>query len=336
MSLRDAIMNVLKEQTSNELDEAAENGGGVTGISKVADPTGTRAQAPGASKTQGDLSAQKLSDGVTGVEETDPENNTNTTDTSAQNQKTIVAKGASMKEHVDSIFAGEELSEEFKEKASAIFEAAVAERVIAIEEEYTQLIEEKVKELEEQAEAELTELTAKLDEYLTYAVEQWMQENKVALEHSLRTEITEEFIEKMKNLFTESYIEIPEEKYNVVEELTAKLEELEGKLNESVEQNIKLTNSIIEMAREEIIEEASNGLAVTQAEKLKEISESVEFDSIESFQKKISIIKENYFPTVVEKKSSRLLEESFDGEEQTPVNGSMAKYVKAISKTVTK
>lgn len=339
MKLTEAIEQVTKKK--GQLDELAV-GGGSTGPSIAATPTGARAQAPGQSKTQGDASPAALSDGVTGVEETDPENNTKPTgDMSAQNMASIAAKGATMKEHVAAMFEGEELSEEFKEKAEALFEAAVIERVEAVaqdlEEQFNTVLEEKIQALEEESQQGLVELVEKLDDYLNHVVETWLHENQIALEHSLRTEVTEEFIEGLKTLFTENYINVPEEKFDVVEQLAAKVEALEAQLNESVHQNIELSNALAEMACQEAVDEICEGLTVMQADKLRKLSEGVEFDNIDNFKKKVSIIKENYFPSgTVQRPTQQYLEESYEGEQEVPARGQMAKYVTAISKTITK
>lgn len=338
MNLTEAIKNVTKK---GQLDELA-TGGGATGVSQSADPVGGRAKAPGQSNVQGDTAPKGLQDGVTGVEETDPENNTKPTgDMSAQNAASIAAKG-SMREHVEAMFAGEELSEAFMERAEALFEAAVIERVNEavedLEEQFNTVLSEEVARIEEESQQELEQLVEKLDDYLNHVVEKWLEDNQIALEHSLRTEITEDFINNMRSLFTESYINIPEEKFDVVEQLTTKVQELEDKLNEAVHENIELTNSIAEMACQEAVDELCEGLTAIQADKLRKLSEGVEFDSIDNFKKKVSIIKENYFLTKAEKKTTSLLEESFEGEEvvKTTSAGPMSKYVTAISKTIAK
>jgi len=340
MRLREAIKNVLTEsedQTAEILDEKVSVGGGATGSSEVAEPTGVRAEAPGNSKTktQGDP-MQKIEDpNNTGVEDTDPENNTQAAGNAAANAATIQAK---MGEHFDAMFDGEDLSEQFKEKASTIFEMAVNYRIGEIteqlEELYADKLNEKVEEIEESYAQQLQDLTGKIDQYLNYVVEEWLKENEVAVETSLRSEITEDFIHGLKNLFAEHYIEVPEEKVNVVEELALRVEELEAKLNEAVNENIELRDSLNEMSTEEIFNEVSEGLTLSQVEKFKKLAEGVDFDEVESFKKKLLIVKENYFPSNDVKKTSNLLEESFDGEEPAAVASSeMSKYVRAISRT---
>lgn len=337
MRLRDQINSILESYEEQNVEEGVEVGGGATGVSMVPDPeTKETVVAPGRKKAPG-MAGQKLTtDGVTSVEDTDEENNTNPQGDAAGNLASIKTK---MGEHFDAMFEGEELSEEFKEKASTIFEMAVNYRINELTEEFQtafqEQLAEEVEKIEEQYVAEMEELTTKLDQYLNYVIEQWMEENKIEIETSLRSEITEDFISGLKNLFAEHYIEIPEEKVNVVEELALRVEELEASLNDTINENIQLKNSLDEMASEEVFNEISEGLTVSQVEKLKKLAEGVDFDNIENFKKKLSIVKENYFPLNNLRKKTNLLEESFEGNEATPVaTGEMSEYVKAISRTI--
>lgn len=310
------------------LDEKVMTGGGQTGQSIGPDSSGVKkAQAPGNSKTQGDLASQKLEGDM---QETDPQNNTKPTgDASAKNKASV-----SMKEDVDAMFAGQELSEEFKEKATVIFEAAVNARVettkAELEEQYNNAFEQAKQDIEQ-------EVSTKVDEYLGYVVEQWMEENKVAIESSLRSEITEEFISDLKQLFVEHNIEVPEDKIDVVEELAARVEELEGKLNDQINENIELKKITNEVEKQAIFTKVSEGLAATQVEKFESLSEGVIFDDAESFEKKLSIIKENYFP--VDKKPAQMIAEQVDeeqAEEVQTLSGPMARYASAIGRTIKK
>ena len=276
--------------TRKQLDELSV-GGGATGVSMVPD-AGTKKTTLPNSKSQGDMNPQSVAGDQ---EETDPQNNTAPTgDMSAQNKATIAAKGAAMKEHIDAMFNGEDLSEDFKEKASTIFEAAVQAR---ISEEVAQLEEQYSTKLEEALEEVTSEMSSKLDDYLNYCVEQWMKENEVAIEHSLRTEITEEFMEGMKKLFAENYIEIPEDKLNVLEELTATVEQLEEKLNAQINENIELSKSISEYTKHEIFDKVAEGLVMTQVEKLRQLAEGIDFDGTDNYKRKLVLVKENYFPS---------------------------------------
>ena len=322
--MADKIAKKFKE----DLQEKVATGGGQTGQSIGPDASNVKqAQAPGASKRQGDLASQKLEGEM---QETDPQNNTAATaDTSAKNKASV-----SMKEEVEAMFVGQDLSEEFKEKATVVFEAAVNAKVeeakAALVEEYDATFEAAKQEIEE-------EVAAKVDEYLNYVVEQWMEEKKLAVESSLRTEISEEFIAGLKSLFEEHNISIPEEKVDVVEELAKRVEELEGKLNDQINENIELRKITDEVEKEVIFAQVSEGLAATQVEKLQALSEGVEFSDVETYKKKLEIIKENYFPT--EKKvSSVLTEEVEEVQEETkaPVTGPMNRYVNALSRTIKK
>jgi len=322
--MADKIAKKFKE----DLQEKVATGGGQTGQSIGPDASSVKqAQAPGASKRQGDLASQKLEGEM---QETDPENNTKATaDTSAKNKASV-----SMKEEVEAMFVGQDLSEEFKEKATVVFEAAVNAKVeevkAALVEEYDATFEAAKQEIEE-------EVAAKVDEYLNYVVEQWMEENKLAVESSLRTEISEEFITGLKSLFEEHNISIPEEKVDVVEELAKRVEELEDKLNEQINENIELRKITDEVEKEVVFAQVSEGLAATQIEKLQALSEGVEFSDVETYKKKLEIIKENYFPA--EKKvSSVLTEEVEEIQEETkaPVTGPMNRYVTALSRTIKK
>lgn len=310
----------------DELQEKVSTGGGATGTSQGPESTNKKAQAPGNSKTQGDLATKKLEGDM---EETSPENNAKPTgDMSAKNKASI-----NMKEDLDAMFEGQELTEEFKEKATVIFETAVNVRV---EEEKAALIEQYDQSFEQAKDEIQQEISEKLDEYLDYVVEQWMDANEVAVENSLRAEIAEEFIGGLKTLFVEHNIDIPDEKVDVVEELAAKVEELEARLNETINENIELRKVSVEVEKEEVFAEVAEGLAQTQIEKLRTLAEGVEFDDVETFQKKLEIVKENYFPG--DKKVSRFVSEETEelNEEvvQRPVTGPMSRYVTAISRTV--
>ena len=240
-----------------------------------------------------------------------------------------------VKEDIDALVDGEQLSEEFKSKASTIFEAAVHQKVMEI-------ATVKVDELEKEFQADLQEeiisfrdeLTEKVDGYLNYVVEEWMRENELALENSLRSEITEEFMGGLKNLFTEHYIEVPDEKVDIVEGLYDKVEELEEKLNSQIEENVKTKDELNEYRKNKILEEVSSDLADTQSEKLKSLVEGVSFDE-EDFESKVKTIKESYFPNQV--KQDENIEQkdvvSEDSPQETPkMNNIMEAYSQAIAR----
>lgn len=238
-----------------------------------------------------------------------------------------------MNEHVEALFAGEDLSEEFKQKAVTIFEAAVVAKmqseIARLEEAYAATLEEEVDTIKE-------ELSLNVDDYLNYVVEQWVSDNEVAIEAGLRTELTEDFISGLRQLFAENYIDIPEDKISVVEELGNKVEELESKLNEEIERNVELTKVLSESFKNEVMYAMTEGLTATQVEKLKQLSENVEFVDSSSYAKKIQTLRESYFPTSVNAQTE--LDTIVPGTEgQTMIseeNTPMSKYVRALGKTL--
>ena len=322
-----------------QLDEKVEVGGGVTGKSMAAEPTGKVAAAPGKSNKNGEPMQKGQNPAGTAVEDTDSENNVKPTMDSGKAKSSIATKpsaaSASMKEDIEAMFVGSDLTEEFKEKATVLFEAAVAAKVAdlrsSLEEEY----EAKFEETFAQTSKELTE---KLDSYLNYVVEQYMEENKLAIETSLRTEITEEFISNLHDLFVQHNIDLPDEKVNVVEELAAEVEELQQQLNNAIDANLEMTKSINEYNRQIVFADVAEGLADTQVEKLATLAEGVEYTDSESYKKKLEIVKENYFAGEKKAVKPALLNEEADPveEEAAPVTGPIASYVKAISRTTTK
>lgn len=237
----------------------------------------------------------------------------------------------SCKEDIDALFSGEELSEEFKDKATTIFEAAVRSRVEAIVEE---VVTENEQIMEEAAEEYQATLTEQVDEYLNYVVEQWMEDNQLAVETGLRVEIAEEFIGGLKNLFMEHYIEVPEEKADLVEEMAQAVAEMEEKLNEQVEQNAELQKSLCEAKSRELIEAACEGLTTVQAEKIKALAEGVDFTTEGEYSQKLAVIRENYFPTKKEKGEAP--ESLVETEQQQGTSDTMDWYVNAISKSLPK
>ena len=243
-----------------------------------------------------------------------------------------------VKEDIEALVQGEELSEEFKSKASTIFEAAVYQKVMEVATKKTEELEEEyTKNLQEEIITFRDELTEKVDGYLNYVVEEWMKVNELALDSSLRSEITEEFIGGLKGLFQEHYIEVPDEKVDMVENLFDRVEELETKLNGKIEENVKVTNELNEYRKNKIVEEVSNDLADTQSEKLKTLTEgvSIEKGDVEDFESKVKQIKESYFPSQV-KKDEVISEEgvSSEDQEETPVkmNNIMEAYSHAIAR----
>ena len=240
-----------------------------------------------------------------------------------------VIQEVDIKSELSSIF-GDDLSEEFRTKATSIFEAAVIARVNSEMERIVERLEEQnTEQLQEYKET----MVEKVDSYLNYVVEQWMEENTIAVDNGLRTEITEEFISGLKNLFKESYIEVPEEKFDVLDTLTNKVDELEDKLNESINDNIEMAKQYVELKKKVIFEEETDNLASTEVEKLGKLIEGVEFDSEELYREKVAVIKENYFPKEARKSAEQVLAE--DTATADPIVESsdiMSKYVQTISR----
>ena len=238
-----------------------------------------------------------------------------------------------MKEDVDALFADDStISEEFKSKVSTIFEARVMDRVTQIEEEtesrYAGMLEEAVESIKQ-------DLTEKVDDYLSYIVEQWMEENQIAIESGLRSEMTEEFIVGLRNLFAENYIDVPAEKVDVIEELASKVEELESQLNEEIDRSVQLNKALVESYKTELTREVCSGLTETQVEKIKSLAESVEFSTEEEYKEKLETIRENYFPSGVKKANvNQLHEEVTDGSESKQVSADP--YVTAVMNAISK
>lgn len=221
------------------------------------------------------------------------------------------------------------LSEEFKEKATVLFNSALTARLA---EEVQKLEEKKISELAEEVESIRSELVEKIDGYLNYVVEQWMEENELAVETGLRAEIAESFMTQLQQVFVEHYIEVPEGKADLVDDLAEQVEELEAKLQESTEKSVKLAEELETLQRSEIIAEAASDLAATEVEKLESLVEGVDYDDAETFAKKVSIIKEAHFKkTSVESIQEEISE---DSTEQSVASPRMAAYVSAISRTI--
>ena len=232
-----------------------------------------------------------------------------------------------MEDDVNALLGGEELSEEFKAKAKTIFEAAINSKIAeiraTIEEEHEARIAE---EIAEEKEA----LQERVDSYLEYVSDEWMEENQLAIEHGLKTELTESFLSGMRSLFEDNYVTIPDDKYDVLESMVEKLDDMETKLNEQIEKNIGLNKRLSESVADGILDTVSDGLASTQKEKLASLAESVEFESETEYREKLETLKESYFPG---KTSTAKTETLTEGEDVPPAlaTGSMASYLKTLS-----
>lgn len=242
----------------------------------------------------------------------------------------------SMGESVEEMFAGADLSEDFKEKATVIFEAAVYAK---IQEEVDRLEEEYAAKLDEQVEALASDLVEKVDSYLDYVVEQWMEENAVAIDRSIRAEVAEAFIDGLRDLFVEHNINIPEEETDILADMAEELDSKDAALNESVNEVIELRKELEAYKAKDILESYSKGLTETQAEKLRTLSEGVEFSDSSEFERKVQIIKEQYFgnKSVLKESNDNIdpveLDESV---EVMNVDPSIAFYAQALSKTLRK
>ena len=234
-------------------------------------------------------------------------------------------------EHVNALIAGQDdLSEEFKEKAATVFESAVNSKV----KEIAESMEAEINEINEQDVAKHKEdLTEKVDSYLSYVVEEWMKENEIALERGIKGEIAEDFITGLKKLFAEHYIDVPDERYNVLEDQAAKIESLEKKLNEQIEKNVELNKDNNDKTRTEIMSEVANGLADTAKEKFAKLAEEIEWSDADSFKTKCETIKESYFGVKEEVKDSLHDVAAEDGASNEDLSKAMAAYTAAISKT---
>jgi len=240
-----------------------------------------------------------------------------------------------VKEDIEAIVNGEDLSEDFKTKASTIFEAAVSAKVLS---EVNQRIEDLEtsykKEITEAKEEHLSTVTEKVDGYLNYVTEEWMKENELAVEKGIRSELVEDFMTGLKNLFTEHYIDIPEEKVDLVDDLFEKVEELEQKLDESINTSVDIKKELAEYRKAETLREVSEGLADTEKEKLGKLADGIDFEDKSQYSEKLEVIKENYFP---KQQSETITEELENTEEEQNISESttdpiMSKYASALTR----
>ncbi len=292
--------------------------------------------------------AQKLYAKMAKVDETSEEDSIKSVDDAQKKVKKMpvpTGKGADQKhgevvkakvesidfdEDLDALISEEAtLSDNFKGKAGAIFEAVLTSKltqeVERLEAEYAHNLEEEVTEVQ-------TSLVEKVDSYLNYVVENWMKENELSINNGLRTEIAEEFMTSLQRVFAEHYVEVPDSKVDLVDELSAQVTELEESLNKSTEDNIKLTESVSDLERNEVVREQSSGLAETEAEKLASLVEDIDFDNKETFEMKVKTVKESYFKKDITESVDEV--ESIIGHDESPVDVSdtMARYTQAITK----
>ena len=241
-----------------------------------------------------------------------------------------------VEEDLTALLEGEELSEEFQNKARTIFEAAIKTKISEVKSELQEQYEKTIVEEVASVKAELAE---RVDAYLEYVSDEWMSENKLAVEAGLKTEMTESFLTGMKSLFEDHYVTIPEDKYDVLNSMVEKLDEMEGKLNEQINKNVALNKRLAESTSDVILADVSEGLAVTQKDKLATLAENVEFDGEDNYREKLVTLRNSYFPAnpgTPKNKSENLSEGAETGHQQPAVTGVMESYLSAISRSVKK
>ena len=322
---------------------------------KLKDPAATLAQVKdvvNAKAAKAEAVSDELEDGqeVVAEDEVATEEGTEVVaeeETSEEEATEVVAEEESTEEEVieeinveedlQALIAGEELSEEFQDKARTIFETAIKTKVVEIKEE---LNESYAKALVEELDTIKTGLTERVDSYLEYVADEWVQENQLAVEAGLKTEMTESFMEGMKSLFEEHYVTIPEEKYDVLNSMVDKLDEMENKLNEQIERNMALNSRLAESTADVIFADVAEGLADTQKEKLATLAENVEFESESDYREKLGTLKESYFPskTSAPKSTSENLSEEVSTDEvaSEDVNPRMQAYLDTLSRAAHK
>ena len=249
-------------------------------------------------------------------------------------EETEETEDLNIEEDVAALLSGEDLSEEFQAKAKMIFESAINSKVAAIKEN---LENDYAKTLKEEIESEKVKLTERVDSYLEYVAGEWLQENQLAVEAGLKTEMTESFLEGMKSLFEEHYVSIPEDKYDVLENMVNKLDEMEEKLNEQIENNVALNKRLAESTSDGIFSDVAEGLAITQKEKLASLAESVEFESEANYREKLVTLRNSYFPTSApsaQRDNNEVLSEGT--ESPVKATGTMANYLSTLQRVTKK
>ena len=287
------------------------------------------------SESEGEVVAEdeEITDEVVSEEETSEEEVVSEEETSEDDvvaEEEIVTE-INVEEDIEALLAGEELSEEFQEKARTIFEAAISSKIAEVKEEVEKEYE---KALTEEITSLKTELTERVDAYLEYVADEWVSENELALERGLKTEMTDSFLTGMKSLFEEHYVSIPEDKYDVLNSMVEKLDEMEDKLNEQINKNIALNKRLAESVADVILADVSEGLAVSQKDKLASLAENVEFDGEQSYREKLVTLREAYFSSntgVQENKSETISEETETGH-QVETSTMMESYLQTLNR----
>ena len=304
------------------------------GASKVITVTSDSMEGAKGTKNAGKSAAAPV--GKAPVPSTKPSDASAKMEETESNDETIAEEETSetkydFSQDVDALVSGEELSEEFRVKAATIFEAAVTSRV---NDEVKSLQEAFEESLTEEVEKIKTDLAEKVDDYVSYATKQWIEENALAVEHGIKNEMAESFFNGLKDLYVEHNFTVPEEKFNLLDGMTGELDEMEKKLNEQIDTNIALQKQIGEYSKMEIVNDAATGLAETQQEELASLAEGVEFENEEDFRNKIETIKESYFTRKAEiaEEAKEPTEEASQPLVESTVSGTMGKYVDALAR----
>ena len=304
------------------------------GASKVITVTSDSMEGAKGTKNAGKSAAAPV--GKAPVPSTKPSDASAKMEETESNDETIAEEETSETKYdftqdVDALVSGEELSEEFRVKAATIFEAAVTSRV---NDEVKSLQEAFEESLTEEVEKIKTDLAEKVDDYVSYATKQWIEENALAVEHGIKNEMAESFFNGLKDLYVEHNFTVPEEKFNLLDGMTGELDEMEKKLNEQIDNNVALNKRIGEYSKMEIVNDAATGLAETQKEKLASLAEGVEFENEEDFRNKIETIKESYFTRKAEiaEEAKEPTEEASQPLVESTVSGTMGKYVDALAR----
>ena len=284
---------------------------------------------PKGMKEEEEVEGEVVAEEETTEEEVVAEEETSEEEVISEEEEEVVAYD--IEEDINALLQGEELSEEFEEKARTIFEAAIKAKSAEIQEEltaqYEQALQEEVATIKE-------ELTDRVDAYLEYVAEEWMTENQLAVEQGLKTEMTESFLTGIRSLFEDHYVSIPEEKYDVLNSMVEKLDEMEDKLNEQIERNIALKQRLAESVADVIFSEVCEGLALSQKEKLASLAENVEFDSEDTYREKLVTLRNSYFPgnSGTQRDQSENISESNDSSDQPVVSGLMESYLNTLTR----
>ena len=310
-----------------------ENNSPTDDSNKLKDPAGEGSYAANLKSVKGVMAKSKMEEVETEEEEVIAEDEIAEEEVVAEEEVTEeevtelpeITDEVDIDDDVNALLGGQELSEEFREKAKTIFEAALKSKVTELREAMEAHYEAK---LVEEVEGMKDELIERVDSYLEYVADEWLQENALEVERGLKSEMTESFLAGMRGLFEEHYVHIPDDKYDVVENMVDKLDEMESKLNEQIEKNIAITKSLSEATGGNILSDVSEGLSSTQKEKLASLAEGVEFESEESYKEKLETLKESYFKTAPKRSDSEVLNESAASPD---VSGSMAAYIQALS-----